>query len=279
MAEITAAKVQELRKATDLPMMDCKKALVEAEGDTDRAMELLRERNRKKLAGRSNNETGEGQVFVKVSDDGKTAAMVEIVCESAPVGSGEHLSNFGQKLVEHLYANPGIETVEQLMAATPEGGSESFQAEFDEMVGKIREKIVVNRIVRLENEGHIGSYTHHDKKTGVLFLAEGETEDVSVLRDVAMHIAALRPGVVQPEELDESVVSAERTRLSDEAKASGKPDNVVEKIVDGQMKKFYETSGVLTYQPFAKDDSKSVSQALQEKGFKAVRFERFTVGQ
>lgn len=274
MADITAAAVKALREKTDLPMMECKRALVEAEGDEDKAIEILREAFKKIQVKRADNATEEGRVFITSGEN--EAAMVAIACESAPVATGEVFGEFGEVLAKQLLEGPGADSPDALMAQNAPGSDQTLQSLYEELVNKIREKIVVNRVVRVA--GPVGAYVHHDYKTGVLFQASGESAENSVLRDVAMHIAALRPTVTHVEELDQAAVDAERERLTAEAKASGKPDNIVEKIVEGRMKTYYVEQGVLVMQPFAKDDSKTVSQALAEQGFKAVGFSRFSIG-
>ncbi len=134
------------------------------------------------------------------------------------------LRDFGQSLVDQLLNGPGAASPEALMSQAPAGGK-PFQETYEEIVNKIREKIVINRIARVA--GPVGSYVHHDFKTGVLFTAKGKASNPEVLRDVAMHIAALRPAVTTVEELDQTLVQAERERLTAEAKASGKPDNII----------------------------------------------------
>jgi elongation factor Ts len=163
-----------------------------------------------------------------------------------------------------------------LAQQSPDGSGKPLSELFDELVNQIREKIVVTQIIRVA--GPVGSYVHHDGKTGVLFCATGEKADAPVLRDVAMHIAALSPTVTTVEDLDPAAVQAERNRLSEEALATSKPENIVEKIVDGRMKNFYAEQGVLVVQPFAKDDSKTVSQALAESGLEAKCFARWKIG-
>ena len=276
MAEITAAAVKALRDKTDLPMMKCKQALVEAEGDEAKAIEILKQEYKKVQEKRADNLTAEGQVFIQVADDGMKAAMVEIQCESAPVGTGEDLTNFGNDLAAHLLHGPGAASVEELMSQTCSAASESFNDRFEEMVGKIREKIVVNRILCVD--GPVAGYVHHNKKCGVLFSATGEKSTAPILRDVAMHIAALKPIVTNPEELDAELVNQEKARLTEEAKATGKPDNIIEKIVAGRMNTFYVEQGVLVNQPFAKDDSKTVKKALEEAGLTAGSFHRWVIG-
>lgn len=276
MAEITAAAVKALREKTDLPMMECKKALTEAGGDEAKAIQILRESFKKVQEKRADNVTAEGRIFIATTADGSEAAMVEIQCESAPVATGEVLQKFGQTMVEQLLSGPGAADPAALMAQKGAGASQSFQEQFEEIVNKIREKIVVNRIARVK--GPVAGYVHHDFKTGVLFVASGTAKNADVMTDVAMHIAALDPAVTKPEELAPEAVKAERDRLTDEARASGKPENIIDKMVDGRMKVFYAEQGVLNMQPFAKDDKKTVSQALNEAGLEAVAFHRWKVG-
>lgn len=277
MAAITAQAVMELRNLTDLPMMDVKKALVDADGDQAKAIELLKERNKKVMIKRAENATSEGLIRVGTSEDGSLGAMVEIQCESAPVAKADDFVFLADQLVKQLLAGPGAATPEELLAQTaPDRPGTKLGDLLEEVVGKIREKMVVARVLRVA--GPVGAYAHHDGKTGVLFTATGEKKAVPVLRDVAMHVAALKPVVTQPEELQADQVAAERARLTTEAAASGKPANIVEKIVEGRMKTYYAENGVLAFQLFAKDDSKTVSQALAESGLKASGFTRWILG-
>ncbi|WP_339729195.1 translation elongation factor Ts [uncultured Gimesia sp.] len=278
MAEITAAAVKALRELTDLPMMACKKALQQADGDQEKAIDILREEAGKIQLKRSDNATTEGRIVVLSNDDGAQTVMLEMVCESAPVASGEDLVSFSDTCAALLLANPGVNTVEELLALPSEKSpGRTINDDFMDMLNKIREKIVVSRIAR--SEGPTGGYVHHDGKTGVLFQAAGSTANTELLRGVAMHIAALKPAAVNESQLDPAVIQEERDRLVAEAKATGKPDNIIEKIVDGRMKTFFVEQGVLVYQPFAVDDSKTVSQALAEKGLEAVSFTRWTIGE
>ncbi|HUG89276.1 MAG TPA: translation elongation factor Ts [Planctomycetaceae bacterium] len=275
MAEITAADVKRLRDLTDLPMMECKKALMEAGGDQQRAIDILREGFKKVQLKRQDNVTSEGRIFARVQADGSRGAMVEIQCESAPVATGQVFGEFGALLVTQLLEGPGAATPEELMAQSGAGGR-TLNDRFEDLVNKIREKIVLARVARVE--GPVGAYIHHDGKTGVLFQATGQKATAPVLRDVAMHIAALRPTVTTPEQLDPALVQKERDRLAAEARATGKPENIIEKIVDGRMKTFYVDSGALVVQPFAKDDTKTVSQALAEHGLQAKSFILWRLG-
>ena len=275
MAEISAAAVRALRERTNLPMMDCKKALTESGGDETKAIAWLKERNKGKLEERSGNATGEGRMFVKVADDHSAAAIVEIQCESSPVANSESLRELAAALVD-AELKSGDTSPDSLLAQPAPNGSGTLQEMFDDIGGKIREKIVVARVKRVP--GPVGMYIHHDGKTAVLVQVEGAKFDPDISRDVAMHVAAMRPTVTLPEQLNVDEVAEEKSRLMEEARKSGKPENILEKIIDGQLKRFYSEKGVLTHQLFAKDDTKTVSQALAEKGLKAKDFTLWVLG-
>lgn len=278
MAEVTAAAVKALREKTDLPMMDCKKALIEADGDEARAIEILQEQVGKVLGKRAANPTEEGRVFTKVADDNSTAVAVEVLCESAPVAGSEALAELGNACAAQLFAGPGAASGAELLSQKNPLGSGTLQELYDSIVNKIREKIVVNRVVKAA--GPVGVYVHHDGKTAVVFQAEGTPKDRGILRDVAMHIAAMKPVHTLPEQVDPAQVKEERNRLAAEARSTGKPENIIEKIVDGRMGVFYrDVAGVLTEQLFAKDDSKTVKQVLAEQGLKAKGFTLIVLGQ
>lgn len=276
MAEITAEAVRKLRERTDLPMMKCKEALTKCNGDEEAAVAYLKSQVKGLLDKRGENATLEGAVKIKTKADGSEAAMVEVQCESAPVAGSPDLQKFAELLAQQLLEGPGADTPEALMSQKVPGGTGTFTEMYEDMVNRIREKIVLSRIIKVK--GPVAGYVHHDGKTGVLVIASGGSGTAPVLRDVAMHVAALRPSVANVEDLDPAIVTAERERLSAEARASGKPENIIAKMVEGRMKNFYSEQGVLVLQPFAKDDTKTVSQALAEAGLKAEKFIRFTIG-
>ena len=277
MAEITAQAVKELRDLTNLPLMEVKRALTEANGDQARAIEILKEANKKVSIKRAENATSEGLIRSGVSADGSRAAMVEIQCESAPVAKADDFIFLADQCLKQLLEGPGATTAEELLAQpVPARPGLTLAGLLEEVVGKIREKMVVARVLRVT--GPAGAYSHHDGKTGVLFQASGENKTAPVLRDVAMHVAALKPVVTQPEELPAADVAAEKARLTAEATASGKPANIIEKMVEGRMKTYYAEQGVLAFQLFAKDDSKTVNQALAESGLKPAGFTRWLLG-
>lgn len=276
MADITAQAVKELRDKTNLPMMEVKKALMEANGDEAAAIEILKRNFAKIQIKRAENATSEGLIRIAVKDDGSEAVMIELQCESAPVAKADDFVFLAEQCAKQLLNGPGAATPEELLSQpAPDKAGQTLQQIYEDVVNKIREKIVLARVMRVS--GPVGGYVHHDGKTGVLFQAQGE-KAAPVLKDVAMHIAALKPLATHPEELSADAVKAERDRLSQEALATGKPANIVEKIVDGRMKTYYAENGVLTFQLFAKDDSKTVSQALAESGLKADKFTRWILG-
>jgi elongation factor Ts len=276
MAEITAQAVRALRELTDLPMMECKKALAEAAGDQEKAVKILRERVKGLQVKLADRMTSEGRVASLAKPDGSAAVLVEVRCESAPVAKSEGFLLLCDQLTKQLLNGPGAKTVDELMAQPcPDKPGVSIKDLYDEVVNKIRENIVISRILKID--GPVAAYTHHDGTLGVLFQAQGTGKN-EILRDVAMHIAALSPKVCLPENLEESKVNAEREKLLAEARATGKPENILAKMVDGKMRIFFSGEGVLTAQPFAKDDSKSVEQALAGAGYKASGFTRWRLG-
>jgi elongation factor Ts len=278
MAEITAEAVRTLRERTDLPMMECKKALVEAGGDQERAVQILKERVkglRLKVADRT---TSEGRIPTLTAADGLSAVMVEVQCESAPVARSEDFLFLCDQLTKQLLNGPGASTPEELLAQKcPDKPSLTLHELHEEILNKIRENIVVARIIKAK--GPVAGYTHHDGKLGVLMQASGQNATAPVLRDVAMHVASLNPTVCLPDQLDPAVVAAERARETEAAQKSGKPANIIEKIVDGKMRVFYDKEGVLVFQSFVKDDTKTVAQALSAAGLTATRFIRWRLGQ
>lgn len=276
MAEITAAAVKALRDRTDLPMMRCKAALMEADGDTEKAVEILKAQVGKILDKRADNETREGRVFTKAAEDGSSVAMVEIQCESAPVAASEGFAKLGEALVAQLLHGPGASSAAELLKQPVPGGAGTLQELFDETVNKIAEKFVVGRVQKFA--GPCGVYVHHDGKTAAVFQAQGAGKHPDVLRDVAMHIAAMKPTHLNADSVDPAAVAAEREKLLGEAKASGKPEAVWEKIVGGRMSIFLREQGVLLEQAFAKDEAKTVAKVVSDAGYAPHHFELWVLG-
>lgn len=277
MAEITAEAVRSLRERTDLPMMECKKALVEANGDQEKAVQILKERVKGLKLKIADRMTSEGKVATLTAPDGMSAVMVELQCESAPVAKSEDFQFLCDQLTKQLLNGPGAATPEELLSQKcPDKPGMTLHELHEEILNRIRENIVVARIIKVK--GPVAGYTHHDGTLGVLIQASGTNATAPVLRDVAMHIAALNPTVCLPDQLDPAAVAAEKAKLGEEARKSGKPENIIEKIVEGKLRMFYNNEGVLVAQPFAKDDSKTVAQALSAAGLTATGFIRWRLG-
>ena len=246
-------------------------------GDQEKAIEILKEQNQKVMLKRADNATSEGRIAIAVADDGSSAAMIELQCESAPVANNDQFQALAQNCAAQLLAGPGADSPDALLdQPSPDDSSRTLRAAYEEVINKIREKIVLAKVARVD--GPVDGYVHHDGKTGVLFQAVGEAGRAEVLRDVAMHITAMNSSAVNVEDLDAEAVDAERERLSEEARATGKPENIIEKIVEGRMKVFYQEQGVLTAQQFVKEESKTVSQVLAESGLTAGSFTRWVLG-
>lgn len=275
MAEITAAAVKALRDKTQLPMMKCKKALADAQGDETVAMELLRKEGEQFIGSRGDRSTEEGRIDIQASIDPPVGAMIELQCESAQVASNEEFVQLANDLTAQLVANASVNTPDDLWACpSPSKEGMTLSEHRDELVNKIREVFRLERIIRVD--GSCGSYVHHDGKTGVLLQVEGGTPELA--KDICMHVAAMRPAALNPEQLDPELVAKEREILTEAARQGGKPDNIIEKIVDGQMRKFY-AERTLTEQAFVKDDKQTVGKYAESGGMKIVGFTRWTLGE
>jgi len=215
MPQITAAAVKALRDRTGLPMMDCKKALQEADGDEEAAIEQLRKAGAKVAQKRAGKETSEGRIAICASLDPGVGTIVELQCESAPVASSDGFTQLANDLARQLATGPGAATPEELLAQpSPSQAPKTLQEQFDELVNQIREAFRLSRIARFD--GPCGGYVHHDGGTGVLVEVEGG--DAELAKDVSMHITAMRPSAVSKDDLDPEAVAKEREILSEQAR-------------------------------------------------------------
>lgn len=272
MAEITAAAVKSLRDKTNLPMMDCKKALTEAGGDESKAIELLRKQGEKFFVGRTDRATEEGRIAIFLG--AKVGTMIELQCESAPVASNDEFMQLASDLAKQLATGAGADSPEALLAqSSPSQAGKTLLQQRDDLANKIREVFRLTRIVRID--GQCGGYVHHNGKVGVLLEVEGGTPEAA--KDVCMHIAAMRPKVLNVADLDPAEVQKEREILTDTSRAEGKPENIIEKMVDGRMRNFY-AQVVLTEQPFVKDDKLTVGKYASQNGMKIVRYVHWELG-
>jgi elongation factor Ts len=275
MAEITAALVRELREETDLPMMDCKAALVESGGDKEKAKDILRKKGLKIQEGRGGRETSFGRFGIYAGLDKKNGAIVELKCESAPVAGNPEFIQLANDLAKQLATGPGAKSADELLdQKSPSQSGNTLRQVKDDMFNRMREVFNVGRMSRID--GTCGGYSHNAGTiSGVLVEVEGGNDEAA--KDVSMHIAAMRPLAVRKEEVDAALVAKEREILREAALAEGKPANIVEKMVEGRLKNFFAEK-VLLEQPFVKENSMSVGQYAQSKGMKVKRFVHWELG-
>ena len=266
---VTAALVKELRERTGAGMLDCKKALVETDGDIELAIENMRKSGQAKAAKKAGRIAAEGVILTKV-EAGK-ATMLEVNCETDFVARDEGFLAFGNKLLDVAFEK-GLNDIEALNASEIEGGVASDVR--DALVAKIGENISPRRVLTVEGD-NLGAYVHGGR-IGVVAILTGGEEDLA--KDVAMHVAASSPQFVKPEQVPAEVVEKEKAIQIEIAMQSGKPAEIAEKMVVGRMKKFTGEIS-LTGQPFVKDPSVSVGDLLKSNNADVVNFVRFEVGE
>ncbi|SFN45819.1 translation elongation factor Ts [Xenorhabdus japonica] len=265
MADITAALVKELRERTGAGMMECKKALVEANGDIELAIDNMRKSGQAKAAKKAGRVAAEGVILVEVAADAKFAAIVELNCETDFVAKDAGFLAFGKEVIASVMADKNSD-IDALKA--------QFEEQRTALVAKIGENINIRRVAILEGEA-VGSYLH-GARIGVLVAAEGASEEL--IKHVAMHVAASKPEYVNPTDVPADVVEREHQIQLDIAMQSGKPREIAEKMVSGRMNKFTGEIS-LTGQNFVMDPSKSVGDLLKENNANVINFIRFEVGE
>jgi len=274
MPEITAATVKALRERTGLPMMDCKKALEETGGDQAAAEEHLRKQGRKTQETRIGRETSTGRIAIFADVDKGVGAMVELMCESAPVAANAEFRQLANDLARQLATGPGAANAEELLAQpSPSKPGVTLAVQKDDLFNRMREVMKVGRILRIN--GPSGGYAHHDGTLGAMVEVSGGNNEVA--KDVAMHVTAQKPQVVAKEDLDPADVDREREILSVAARGEGKPENIIAKMVEGRLRNFY-SERVLLEQPFVKDDKQTVGQLVKKAGMSVKRFVRWELG-
>lgn len=271
---ITASMVKDLRTQTGAGMMDCKKALVEAEGDIAKAVDILREKGLSQAAKKASRVAAEGAVGSAVSEDGKTGTILEVNCETDFVGTNEDFRNLAASIADQILAvNPA--DVEALLDSEIDG--KKVRDLVTEAVAKIGENISVRRFVRYESaEGKVYSYIHGGGKIGVLVEMIGADDELG--KDIAMQVAAANPSYLDRTQVSRDEIDHEKEVLAVEARNEGKPENIIEKMVIGRINKYYKEV-CLVDQEFIKDGDLTISKLLRSKNASVVRFARYQLGE
>jgi len=288
MADISAALVMKLRKMSGQGMMDCKKALQETDGDIEKAMDVLRKKGLATLAKRAGRDTSEGLVVCKISPDGKTAAMATLCCETDFVAKSGDFVKTAQILADVALACPADEGIENVLESSVDG--RKFNDIITELVSKTGEKTLVGDYAKykLDGPGLISTYIHFNEKVGTMLQIDTSNDALAAQEaikqtasDIAMHITATKPMALDKDQIDPETIEREKAIFAEQVK--NKPANIIEKIVEGKMNKFY-AENCLLQQAFVKDDSKSVERVLTDSAKQAggeakiKRFVRFEVG-
>jgi elongation factor Ts len=273
---ISAQQVKELRDATGVGMMDCKEALKEADGDFDEAVSILRKKGQEVASDRAAKEADEGLVVTALSDDASVGVIVEVNCETDFVARNDDFQAFADRVADRVLAERPAD-LDALKDLTYEDDA-TIEDELVALTGKIGEKLAVRRFDILESDaGQILSYIHPGSKLGVLVDVAGDGEVDEAGRDVAMQIAALDPIAVSRDEVPDEVKEEEREVAREAALNEGKPEHVIDQIVDGKLERFFEDH-VLLEQAFVKDSSVSVEEMLDDAGLRVQRFVRYALG-
>lgn len=271
---VSAAMVKELRERTGAGMMDCKKALDETQGDLDAAIEFLRVKGMAGADKKAGRVASEGVIAIAISDDKKKAAIVEVNCETDFVAKGDDFQAFANGVAK-VVLEKGFTSVEDLEKETLESGK-TIDETRRALVAKIGENMQIRRVEIVEtSNGEIGSY-QHGEKIGVVVAMNNGNE--ALIRDVAMHVAATKPQAISSDDVDQDMLKKEREILTDQAKESGKPMEIIEKMIDGRIRKFLEEITLLG-QPFVKDPDQTVEKLLKANDASVTRFIRLEVGE
>ena len=274
---ITAAQVKELRERTGSGMMECKKALVDADGDVEAAIDALRKTGLAKADKKAARIAAEGLVVIEMSDDNKAAAVVEVNCETDFVAKKDDFQDFAAAIAKRVLLDNPADLDALLAMPLKDGDTASIEDARKAMIATIGENITVRRFTRIESDSPIASY-RHGVRIGVLVEVAGADEALG--RDLAMHIAAHdpRPVCVSEEQVPEAMIAAERDIFTAQARESGKPDDIIEKMISGRIRK-YLSEITLLGQSFVKDPDQTVGKLLQQAGASVVRFERVELGE
>ena len=273
---ITAAQVKELRERTGSGMMECKKALVDAGGDMDAAIEMLRKTGLAKADKKAGRVAAEGLIAVGVSEDGRSATLVEVNCETDFVARKAEFQEFANAIAHRILAGKPADIEALMDMPLHDGDQTSIELARKSLIASIGENINVRRYTRLDATKGILAHYQHGVRIGVLVELEGG--DAELARDIAMHIAASKPQCVAETDVPGEVLQKEREIFSAQAETSGKPANIIEKMVDGRIRKFLAEI-TLVGQPFVKDPDQTVGQLLKSAGASVVDFARMELGE
>ncbi|EDW23200.1 translation elongation factor Ts [Bacillus sp. FSL K6-4563] len=272
---ITAQLVKELRQKTGAGMMDCKKALTETDGDIDKAIDLLREKGIAKAAKKADRIAAEGLTLIKT--DGNTGVILEVNSETDFVSKNEGFQSLLNELADHLLAAKPA-TIEEAHASKMENGS-TVEEHITSAIAKIGEKITLRRfsVITKEDNAAFGSYLHMGGRIGVLAVLNGTTDE-ELARDIAMHVAAVNPKYISRDQVSEEEANREREVLTQQALQEGKPENIVAKMVEGRLNKFFEEICLLD-QAFVKNPDEKVKQVVAAKNASVQTYVRYEVGE
>ena len=273
MAVITAAMVKELRVKTDAPMMECKKALTEADGNMEQAEEILRVKLGNKATKAASRITADGVVAIYIDEPGKIGAIVELNSETDFVAKNADFIAFANDIAKLVAENKPADV--DALSALPLNGSTVDEVRKG-LIGKIGENISIRRFQIIEGKGKLSTYIHGGAKIGVIVDVVGGNDEVA--HDVAMHIAASKPKALDKDGVDQNLIETERRVAIEKARENGKPEHLIEKIAEGSVNKFLKEVTLLS-QPFVKDDSKSVGELLKSNGATVSAFALFVVGE
>jgi len=279
-ATVTAADINKLRQTTGAGMMDCRKALVESDGDFEKAIDYLRKKGQKVAALRSDREAKEGVIIATTTADNKTGFIITLACETDFVAKNSDFVAFAQSIMDNAVKN-NIKSLDELLASKLDGATVSDK--INDQVAKIGEKVQLTRFERVEAEG-VAAYIHGAYRMGVLVgLTVNAADVLEAGRNVAMQIAAMNPVAVDPESVPAEAVAREKDIVTDQIKndpkMAGKPDEMIEKIAIGKLNAFFKEN-TLAAQPFVKDASKTVGEYLKSvnAGVKVAQFKRVQLG-
>lgn len=283
MASISAQDVKTLRESTGAGMMDCKKVLTEADGDPQKALELLRERGLSKAGKRAGRETSEGTIAIAI--EGSTSVMIELGCETDFVAKTDDFQGLANEIATAIMNDGSAANVQQAHAL--KSGDETIEARVTNAAATMGENISLKRVERVASDTVVGSYIHMGGKLGVVVALSGgadgaDADYASVAKDVAMHVAAIDPTPIAIDRaaVPADLVESEKTILRNQALQSGKPENIVDKIVEGRINKFYAENCLLE-QGFVKDPDTTVAKVLaaNDAGLTVASFHRFKLGE